>query len=241
MELSFFSKPQSTNLILVCRGFWFCKPPLRLLDFIVFYPSGPDAPELLSLLRGALSEGLPDLTSVHRHELARFLADTCVTRRRLLQAVVGGAANTSVTRLHLEVQLPPTPCPLAQVMKPLFNQRLATRQLQLTLKSNPQADQCTVLALQGTDVHEWERQRHRAELTSMLRRKEEELKMLRDGSRVTLRGLDVPEDERLDKEVRLTKGYNTNPAKAFGNTLHGPTSTASAILRRGSWRWFVQR
>nr|XP_046238891.1 uncharacterized protein C8orf74 homolog [Scatophagus argus] len=61
-----------------------------------------------------LSECLPSLTSVHRHELTQFLMDTCITRRRLFQAVVGGAVNMSVTQLHLDVQLPPTPCPLAQ-------------------------------------------------------------------------------------------------------------------------------
>ncbi len=54
--------------------------------------------------------------------------------------------------------------------------------------------------LQGTDVHEWEHQRHQSELTSMLQQKKEELKVLRDGSRVTLGEVDVPEE--LDKEVR---------------------------------------
>ncbi|XP_054479432.1 uncharacterized protein C8orf74 homolog [Anoplopoma fimbria] len=88
---------------------------------------GPDVPGLLSMLRDALSECLPNLTPVHRHELTRFLTGTCVNRRRLFQAAVG-AADTSVAQLHLEVQLPPTPCPLAQ----------------------------------GTDLHEWEQQRHQA-------------------------------------------------------------------------------
>ncbi|KAM8721878.1 uncharacterized protein C8orf74 homolog [Acanthopagrus schlegelii] len=126
---------------------------------------GLDVAKLLSLLRKVLPESLPDLASVHRHEFTKWLTDTCVTRRRLFQAVVGGAANLSIARLHLEVQLPPTPCPLAQ----------------------------------GTDVQEWERRRRLAELTSVLLEKEEKLRVLRDGSRVTLREVDFPEDE-LDEE-----------------------------------------
>lgn len=43
----------------------------------------------------------------------------------------------------------------------------------------------------------------------MLLQKEEQLKVLRNGSRVTLGEVDVPEDEELDKEVRLTQGYKT--------------------------------
>ncbi|XP_071320328.1 uncharacterized protein C8orf74 homolog [Trachinotus anak] len=125
---------------------------------------GLNIPKLLSLLRDALSECLPNLTPVHRHKLTQFLTDTCSTRRRLFQAVVGGAANMSIIQLHLEVQLPPTPCPLAQ----------------------------------GTELHEWERQRHESQLTSALRQKEEELRCLRDGSRVTLG--DIPEDAQQDKE-----------------------------------------
>uniref|UniRef100_A0A7N9AQM2 Chromosome 2 C8orf74 homolog n=1 Tax=Mastacembelus armatus TaxID=205130 RepID=A0A7N9AQM2_9TELE len=75
---------------------------------------GLHVPRLLSLLTDALSECVPSLSPVHRQELTQFLTDTCVTRRRLFQAVVSGAANLSVTQLHLELQLPPTPCPLAQ-------------------------------------------------------------------------------------------------------------------------------
>ncbi|XP_029302716.1 uncharacterized protein C8orf74 homolog [Cottoperca gobio] len=66
-----------------------------------------DVPKLLSLLRDALSECLPNLTSVHRHEFTRFLIHTCFSWVRLFQAAVGGAANTSIAQLHLEVQLPP--------------------------------------------------------------------------------------------------------------------------------------
>ncbi|XP_070711422.1 uncharacterized protein C8orf74 homolog [Pempheris klunzingeri] len=131
---------------------------------------GLDLPKLLSLLRDMLAEGLPNLTPVHRHMLTQFLLCTCITRRRLLQAVVGGAANMSIVQLHLEVLLPPTPCPLSQ----------------------------------GTDKHEWERQRHQDEIISVLRQKEEELKMLRDGSRVTVGEINVPDDEHLDKEGVLS-------------------------------------
>ncbi|XP_078100280.1 uncharacterized protein C8orf74 homolog [Sander vitreus] len=128
--------------------------------------AGLDVPKLLSLLRDALSECLPNLTSVHRREFTQFLTDTCITRRRLLQAVVGGAANMSIAQLHLEVQLPPTPCPLAE----------------------------------GTDLHDWEHQRQQAELTSTLRQMEERLRSLREGSRVTLGEVDVPEDNQPNEE-----------------------------------------
>ncbi|XP_040888508.1 uncharacterized protein C8orf74 homolog isoform X2 [Toxotes jaculatrix] len=125
---------------------------------------GLDTPDLLSLLRDTLSECLPDLTPVHRHKFTQFLSDTFTTRRRLFQATVGGAANLSITELHLEVQLPPTPCPLAQ----------------------------------GTELHQWEHQQQQTQLTSALQQKEEELRSLRDGLRVTLG--DIPEDVQLDKE-----------------------------------------
>ncbi|TNN29097.1 hypothetical protein EYF80_060756 [Liparis tanakae] len=59
---------------------------------------GPGVPGLVSLLRDALSA-------------------ECLLN--LLQAAVGGAADVSTTQLRLEVQLPPTPCPLAEVKKPL--------------------------------------------------------------------------------------------------------------------------
>ncbi|XP_041821735.1 uncharacterized protein C8orf74 homolog [Chelmon rostratus] len=129
---------------------------------------GLDVPKLLALLKDVLSEFFPNLTSVHRHKLTQFLTDTCVTRRRLFQAVVGGATNMPIVQLHLEVQLPPTPCPLVK----------------------------------GMDLHEWEHQRRQAELTSMLRLKEEKLKVLRLGSRVTLAEVNVPDDDdnELDKE-----------------------------------------
>ncbi|XP_051799418.1 uncharacterized protein C8orf74 homolog isoform X2 [Acanthochromis polyacanthus] len=107
--------------------------------------------------------------------------DTCVTRRRLFQAVVSGAADMSSIRLHLEVQLPPTPCPLAQ----------------------------------GTDLQEGETQELLAKVTSALQQKEEELRSLREGPRVTVSEVSLPGDEHLDKQdivelvraaVRATKG-----------------------------------
>ncbi|XP_033472244.2 uncharacterized protein C8orf74 homolog [Epinephelus lanceolatus] len=127
---------------------------------------GLNAAKILSLLRDVLSEYLPNLTSVHQHEFTKFLTDICITRQRLLQAVVGGAADMSIAQLHLEVQLPPTPCPLAQ----------------------------------GTDLHVWEHQRRQAELASVLQQKEEKLQSLREGSRVTVGEVDVPEDEQLDQQ-----------------------------------------
>ena len=109
LELSLFNEPESLSLSL--SAFF------KLLKSILFSPSGHDLPKLSSLLMDTLSECLPNLTPVHRHELTQYLTDTCITRRRLFQAVVGGAANMSITQIHLEVQLPPTPCPLAQVRK----------------------------------------------------------------------------------------------------------------------------
>ncbi|AWO95605.1 Hypothetical protein SMAX5B_003905 [Scophthalmus maximus] len=141
---------------------------------------GLDVPRLLSLLRDALSERLPHLTPVHRHTFTQFLADTCLGRRRLLQAVVGGAANMSVARLHRQVQLPPTPPPLAQ--------------LEASPDPRVDPDPGSVVVLQGIEPHEWER----ARLTSTLQQKEEELRSLRHGSRVTLG--DIPDDVPLDEE-----------------------------------------
>lgn len=109
----------------------------------------------------------------------------------------------SIAQLHLEVQLPPTPCPLAQVMTPLLP--LTSNQLQLTYHIS----ECAVHVLQGTDLHVWEDQRRQAELTSVLQQKEEKLQSLREGSRVTVGEVDVPEDEQLDQQVKLTKAYKT--------------------------------
>ncbi|KAM7365384.1 hypothetical protein PAMP_016317 [Pampus punctatissimus] len=160
---------------------------------------GHDLPKLSSMLMDTLSEGLPNLNAVHRHKFAQYLTDTCIARRRLFQAVVGGAANMSIAQVHLEVQLPPTPCPLAQ----------------------------------GTELHEWEHQRQQAQLTATLQQKEEELRSLRNRSRVTLGAVDVPEDKQLDKEgvlelvraaVRATEGQMLA-------SLHKETSLLSDILQ----------
>ncbi|XP_034051673.1 uncharacterized protein C8orf74 homolog isoform X3 [Gymnodraco acuticeps] len=127
---------------------------------------GLDVPNLLSLLRDELSEYLPNLTPLHQLDFTQFLTHTLTARRRLFQAAMSGASNMSIAQLHLEVQVPPTPCPLAQ----------------------------------GTDLHVWEHQRHREALTSMLRQKEEKLRSLRKGSRVTLGEVDIPQDVQLDNE-----------------------------------------
>ncbi|XP_054864085.1 uncharacterized protein C8orf74 homolog isoform X2 [Amphiprion ocellaris] len=167
--------------------------------------------KLLSVLRDVLCERLPNLTPVHRHELTRYLTDTCVTRRRLFQAVVGGAADMSIVQLHLEVQLPPTPCPLAQ----------------------------------GTDLHEGETQQLLAKVTSALQQKEEELRSLREGSRVTLSEVSLPEDEHLDKQsilelvraaVRATKGQIeeslNHEATLLGDILQLKVQQAALATRR---------
>ncbi|KAJ4923987.1 hypothetical protein JOQ06_000229 [Pogonophryne albipinna] len=149
---------------------------------------GLDVPNLLSLLRDELSVYLPNLTPLHQHDFTQFLTHTLTARRRLFQAAMSGASNMSIAQLHLEVQVPPTPCPLAQ----------------------------------GTDLHVWEHQQHREALTSMLQ-KEEKLRSLRKGSRVTLGEVDIPQDVQLDKEgvqelvraaVRATEGQMLETAKA---------------------------
>lgn len=89
------------------------------LYFIFLYPSGLDVPKVLSLLINAVSEFLPNLTPVLRQQLILFLSEMCVSRLRLFQAVLNTPTNIYTKQLHLEVELPPIPCPLAQVMKPL--------------------------------------------------------------------------------------------------------------------------
>ncbi|XP_029929372.1 uncharacterized protein C8orf74 homolog [Myripristis murdjan] len=125
-----------------------------------------DASKLLSLLSNVLSECSPALAPIHRYALTQYLTETCVTRQRLLQAAVGGAANLSITRAHLEVQVPPKPCPLAQ----------------------------------GTELSEWEHQRQQDQLASSLQQKEEQLKCLREVSKVALGEVNVPDHGRLDRE-----------------------------------------
>ncbi|XP_033952392.1 uncharacterized protein C8orf74 homolog [Pseudochaenichthys georgianus] len=79
---------------------------------------GLDVPNLLYLLRDELSEYLPKLTPLHQLDFTQFLTHTLTARRRLFQAAVSGASNMSIAQLHLEVQVPPTPCPLAQGVGP---------------------------------------------------------------------------------------------------------------------------
>ena len=63
---------------------------------------------------------------------------------------------------------------------------------------------CLIVSIaQGTELHEWERQRQQTQLSSSLRQKEEQLRSLRLGPRVTLG--DIPEAEHLDKEVNTQK------------------------------------
>lgn len=110
-----------TVISVACCCIYFSNSLLRLLDFNIYCLTGVDAPELLSMLGDVMSEYLPNLSSVHRPEFTRFLTDMCINRYRLFQAVVGGATNMSITQLNMEVQLPLAPCPLAQVMKPLYS------------------------------------------------------------------------------------------------------------------------
>lgn len=65
-----------------------------------------------------LSKYLVNLNTAQRLEFAQFLADVCVRQRMLFQAVLNGAIEESVIQLHMEVQSPPIPCPLAEVTKP---------------------------------------------------------------------------------------------------------------------------
>ncbi|XP_062303127.1 uncharacterized protein C8orf74 homolog [Osmerus eperlanus] len=73
-----------------------------------------DPSRIVSLIRGRLLEYFPRLNAFHHATLFHFLSETCVTRQRLIQAVVGGAGNLSVVQKQLEVQVPPLPLPLNQ-------------------------------------------------------------------------------------------------------------------------------
>ncbi|XP_029941588.1 uncharacterized protein C8orf74 homolog [Salarias fasciatus] len=55
---------------------------------------------------------------------------------------------------------------------------------------------------EGTDLHEWEAQRHEDGLGSELEQKQEELRRLRDGPRVSLKDVDVPSDQGAAEFVR---------------------------------------
>ncbi|XP_014890355.1 uncharacterized protein C8orf74 homolog isoform X1 [Poecilia latipinna] len=66
------------------------------------------------LLRDVLCEHFPYLTPLHRHVFTQYLINICVCRRRLFQVAVGITAEELLVQKQLDVQLPPTPCPLAQ-------------------------------------------------------------------------------------------------------------------------------
>ncbi|KAF6733367.1 uncharacterized protein FQA47_021410 [Oryzias melastigma] len=73
-----------------------------------------DLNQFLTLLRGALTGRLRTLTPVQQHKFVQYFTDLWVEKRKLFKAVVGGATTQTVRRLHLEVELPPELCPLAQ-------------------------------------------------------------------------------------------------------------------------------
>ncbi|KAM3585474.1 uncharacterized protein V6R79_018426 [Siganus canaliculatus] len=139
----------------------------------LFPQLGLDVPSLFVLLLDMLAAGLPNLTPVQQYQFTNFLTITCTTKRRLFQAVADGVTDTSVSQLHLEVKLPPTPLPLSQ----------------------------------GMDVEEWERRQ--AELMTSLSEKEEELKVHRDRSKVTLEELNLSENKQLAKEEILKLARST--------------------------------
>ncbi|CAL8307534.1 unnamed protein product [Merluccius merluccius] len=78
--------------------------------------SGVDVFGQLNLLDEARTRWLPDLPPLLRGQLTWYLADACVGSHRLLRAVGATAASTWNARVHLEVQVPPIPLPLAQGM-----------------------------------------------------------------------------------------------------------------------------
>lgn len=58
---------------------------------------------------------------------------------------------------------------------------------------------------QGTDLEEWECQEKEAELRSLLHQKEEKLKQLRSGERVSVEEIKMPEEGDPDREVSFTR------------------------------------
>ncbi|XP_064783052.1 uncharacterized protein C8orf74 homolog isoform X2 [Oncorhynchus masou masou] len=76
-----------------------------------------DPPRVLALISDWLTKCLPRLPPAHHKAVFHFLSDTCVTSQRLLQAVVGGTSHRSINQKHLQVHVPPTPLPLAQVIQ----------------------------------------------------------------------------------------------------------------------------
>lgn len=63
---------------------------------------------------------------------------------------------------------------------------------------------CFLPVFQGTDLEEWESKEKEAELRSLLQQKEEKLKQLRNGERVSVEEIKIPEDGAQDREVRFT-------------------------------------
>lgn len=57
---------------------------------------------------------------------------------------------------------------------------------------------------QGVDLQEWECQEKETELRLLLHQKEEKLKQLRNGERVSVEEIEIPEDGEPDREVRVT-------------------------------------
>lgn len=90
--------------------------------------------------------------------------------------------------------------------------------------------------LQGMELNEWEHQQQQAQLTASLQQKEEQLKSLREGLRVTVEDVNVPEEEQLHKEVRFRK-----PVKAIENIFHALMSISSDTLCMVLCSWCVQR
>lgn len=189
------------------------------LYFIFLYPSGLDVPKVLSLLINAVSEFLPNLTPVLRQQLILFLSEMCVSRLRLFQAVLNMPTNIYTKQLHLEVELPPIPCPLTQVMKLDAETRIWLIGLHWSTE--------LLLVLQGVNLLTWEQRDKHAQLISSLREKEEELRSLRNGLRVTLREVSLPENEELDTQVRLVQNQSKH--------LEWPVMIMFGIVPRAFW------
>lgn len=61
---------------------------------------------------------------------------------------------------------------------------------------------CFLPVIQGIDLQDWESQEKEAVLRSLLQQKEEKLKQLRNGERVSVEEIKVPEEP--GREVRFT-------------------------------------
>ncbi|KAG7231319.1 hypothetical protein INR49_012159 [Caranx melampygus] len=94
----------------------------------------------------------------------------------------------------------------------------------------PEREMALIARLQGTEVHEWPASQ-RARLTSTLQQKEEELRSLRKGSRVTIG--DIPEDVQLDKEgvLELVGGALRASEGQMVESLKREASLLSDILQ----------